>query len=657
MMVLAGAGSGKTRVLTRRLAYLILSGAASPETILAVTFTNKAAREMRERVLELLGLDAPSGVAHRFWIGTFHGMGARMLRQQGKYLGYDPDFTILDTADQERLAKRICDESSFDHKYWTPKRLINHISRWKDDGITPDRLDEVNEREFLNPGDKTRVHSFYQSYQESLMRANAMDFGDLLLNCLELWRRHPDLLAHWQHRFGHLLVDEYQDTNAVQYRWAAQLADLHKNLCVVGDDDQSIYSWRGARLDNILHFKDDFPDVTVIRLEQNYRSTGNILRAASELIKHNQGRMEKSLWTEDDDGRKIDLFTAESSEDEARFVASEIGALCPLGDFSRAAVLVRASRQTRAIEEGLMRQGIPYQVVGGLRFMDRAEIRDALAYLRLVHSARDDVAFERVVNVPKRGVGQVAMAKIRAVAMQESVPLLEATRRLVAAGGISGKAKTALKDFVMLIDEARQICQLESPAMALAHLLDRSGYVASLDGHEKRDEKMDNLAELRGVLVRSESLTMFLEETALVTDMHESGEPSPNRVVISTLHAAKGLEFPYVFLVGMEEETLPHSLAVNEGAEGLEEERRLAYVGITRARERLYLTHARKRWMYSEPTFPMPSRFLRELPAEVLEDRGPKFSVKFGASGSIGLPSGGSRPFGGGGGSPRFRLR
>lgn len=411
---------------------------------------------------------------------------------------------------------------------------------------------------------------------------------------------------------------------------------------MVGDDDQSIYSWRGARIENILKFEEDFPQTKIIRLEQNYRSSGNILKAASGLINHNKGRMEKQLWTEDAQGDAIHFYQAENDEDEARFVASEILTLCPAGDYQQAAILVRTARQTRSLEEGLMRAGIPYQVVGGLRFLDRAEVRDALAYLRVVASNRDDVAFERVINLPKRGIGPGALQSLREIASQERCSLLHAARFAVESNTMKGAAAKGLAAFIQLIEHARSMLADDiTPAEMLTKLLALSGYRDYVRDLEKGNDRIDNLDELRNALARTESLQLFLEEVALATDLQDGG-PVANRVVISTLHAAKGLEFPWVFLVGVEEDVMPHKLALTEQPEiGLEEERRLAYVGMTRAKQRLYLTMARRRWLFNKPVMPIKSRFLKELPQEILEDRGFRVSSRRGATGSLaGLPGG-----------------
>ncbi|MBF0623670.1 MAG: UvrD-helicase domain-containing protein [Magnetococcales bacterium] len=627
LMVLAGAGSGKTRVLTHRLAHLIVTNACHPGELLAVTFTNKAAREMRERLVSLLaGMDRPAGGG--LWIGTFHAMAARMLRSHAERLGFADNFTILDTGDQERLIRQVAQAGNFKHSYWTPKRLVQLFSRWKDSGVGPD---QVGEEQLPNPRDRDLVIAFYRHYQEALRRANCMDFGDLLLNCLLLWQREPTVLELYANRFRHILVDEYQDTNLVQYRWLQHLSGVHGNLCVVGDDDQSIYSWRGARLDNILRFADDFPGTRVVRLEQNYRSTGHILDVAGSLIRNNTGRMAKTLWTAGAAGDKVVLYTAEDGEDEARFIADEIHEGTPDGGYGRFAILVRTARQTRSLEEALLRRGIPYQMVGGLRFMERAEIKDALAYLRLAQSDRDDPAFERIVNTPARGVGETSLNRIRQAAARDGIPLMTAVREMMADGGLKGKAGGGCRALLDLVDKGRGRLTTHAPADVLEFLLQESGYLSWLAQDERGPDRLDNLQELKNELSRRGSLILFLEEAALVTDLMErtgaAGASSGDWVLISTLHAAKGLEFPVVFLAGLEEELLPHKLALEESANGLEEERRLAYVGMTRARERLFLTCARRRWVYNRLEVPLPSRFLREIPGDLLEKRRQRLAV------------------------------
>lgn len=622
VMVLAGAGSGKTRVLTRRLAHLLQTGAVSPERVLAVTFTNKAAREMRERVVELLHLSAAA--SQRLWIGTFHGMGARILRQYAGYLNYNPDFVILDSDEQLQVVKKVALRLEFEHLFWTPKRLANTFSRWKDDGLG---ADDIGAEQIKKAADIPSVTKLFAEYQSELRRLNAMDFGDLLANCLLLWREHPEVLEGYSNRFVHILVDEYQDTNAVQYSWIKQLASVHGNVCVVGDDDQSIYSWRGARLDNILRFKEDFPSVQVVRLEQNYRSTGNILRAASYLIDHNVERMGKSLWTQGEAGARVQCYQGEDGADEARFVAAETMRLCLDGRFNRVAILVRTAYQTRSLEEAMHNQGIPYHIVGGLRFMDRAEIRDAVAYLRLVYVSRDDIAFERVVNVPSRKLGPAALGIIQEVANKQGQTLLEGARQVVATGLLGPAARKSLEGFIQVIDAGRACAESAPAEVVLQHLLEISGYLDSVDGMERAEEKRENLRELRAFLVQTGDLMTFLEQAALESDPPRPGEPvDNNRLIISTLHSAKGLEFDVVFLVGLEEGLMPHKLAVEAG--GLEEERRLFYVGMTRAKEKLYLCYARRRMMMNHWEQTRVSRFLKELPPDSLETKGMQISVR-----------------------------
>ncbi len=632
LMVLAGAGSGKTRVLTRRLAYLIHSGAARPEDLLAVTFTNKAAREMRERVLDLLQLPAESG--RRLWIGTFHGMSARILRHHGNHLGYEPDFIILDSADQISLIKKLIEKLDYSHPYWNQKRLAHAFSRWKDDGLGPD---DIGEAHIHYAKDRQPVVEFFKHYQAELKRVNAMDFGDLLFNCLTLWRQHPEILADYQRRFHHVLVDEYQDTNKVQYEWMKLVSAGQGNLCVVGDDDQAIYSWRGARLDNILRFEEDFPDVQVVRLEKNYRSTGNILKVADRLIKHNGNRMGKNLVTDGEAGPKVALYTAEDGRDEARFVASEATRLVSDNRYEQVAVLVRAAHQTRVLEEAMNNQLIPYHVVGGLRFMDRAEIKDAVAYLRLVYSSRDDLAFERVLNVPKRKLGPMVLNKIQEAADEIEGSLLDGARRLIGQKGLGPAALTKLAAFVAAIDDGRALAREHPAERVLDRLLESSGYLDALHGVEREDEKKANLGELRGFLVQTEDLQSFLEQAALESDPPGRNEQNKEgRLVISTLHAAKGLEFPIVFLVGLEEGLLPHKLAMDDGPAGLEEERRLAYVGMTRAKQRLYLCNARRRLFFNRMEPAMPSRFLKEIPQAEVEKLGMRLTARRFGGGSRG---------------------
>lgn len=627
IMILAGAGSGKTRVLTRRLAWLLAEHGVAPEEILAVTFTNKAAKEMRERVAQLVHLDFDR--SRHMWIGTFHGMSARILRQNAEKIGFTTNFIILDAADQERTVRKLTEEHAFSHVYWTPKRLTNTFSRWKDAGLGPENLTEEH---IHTPRDLARLSSLFSLYQAALLKTNSMDFGDLLVYCLKLWHQHPETLDRYRQRFRHILVDEYQDTNKVQYDWMRALASHHGNLCVVGDDDQSIYSWRGARLDNILNFGKDFPDTKIIRLEQNYRSTGNILKAASHLIDHNNGRLGKTLWTDGPVGAKLIRYTAEDGEDEARFVASEIvRELGPGSRYGQAAILVRAAHQTRVIEDALNRNQVPYQVFGGLKFMERAEIKDALAYLRLAHSQLDDLAFERIINTPKRKLGDKALATIQMAANDIGESLFSGAKKVIAEN-LLGKATIApLAEFVSLIETAA--ADIDAGVLAgevLETLLQKSGYNDFLRMEDRGEEKLENLLELNSFLRQEVDITGFLERVTLDADPAAESKPVVDRVILSTLHAAKGLEFPLVFLVGMEEGLLPHKLAIKDNPTGLEEERRLTYVGMTRAKEKLYLCHAQRRLMFNRHESTLPSRFFKEIPEDIMEIRGLRVVKRFG---------------------------
>ncbi|MBF0109700.1 MAG: UvrD-helicase domain-containing protein [Magnetococcales bacterium] len=630
VMILAGAGSGKTRVLTRRLAWLLSEQGIEPHEILAVTFTNKAAREMRDRVVQLIQRD--DEWSKRLWIGTFHGMGARILRQNAERIGYTSNFLILDAADQERLIRRLTEELEFEHTYWTPKRLGNTFSRWKDAGLSPT---DITEEHIRYSQDLVRVTGIFIRYQDELRKSNCMDFGDLLVQCLKLWQQYPECLDRYRYSFRHVLVDEYQDTNKVQYDWMRALASHHGNLCVVGDDDQSIYSWRGARIGNILDFENDFPNTQMIRLEQNYRSTGNILKAASQLIDHNNGRMGKTLWTDGPVGSRIVRYVAEDGMDEARFVASEIGRILGgVGSLGRVAVLVRAAHQTRLIEEALNHHRLPYRVVGGLKFMERAEIKDAVAYLRLAYSHLDDLAFERIINTPKRKLGEKALAIIFDSAQEIDGSFFAGARLVVAENRMAKGAMAPLAAFVALIEQAtRHLDAGWMPGEVLQFLLTESGYQEFARTGERGAEKLENIEELMKLLSHETDLTGFLERVVLDADPADESRTVVDGVVISTLHAAKGLEFPVVFLVGMEEGLLPHKLALDENPAGVEEERRLAYVGMTRAKERLYLSHARQRYTYNRNEPALPSRFLRELPEEIIEIRGLRVASRHGLTG------------------------
>jgi DNA helicase-2/ATP-dependent DNA helicase PcrA len=610
VLVLAGAGTGKTRVLTTRLAYLLLSGRARPNEILAVTFTNKAAREMRERVARLLGRPVEG-----WWVGTFHALAARILRAHAEAVGLRSDYTILDEDDQVRLLKQLIEARHLDEKRWPARALNAVIQRWKDRGLTPAR---VSSAEGAGAADG-RALEIYADYQERLKALNAADFGDLLLHNLEIFRTVPEIATRYQRQFRYLLVDEYQDSNVAQYLWLRLLAQKHRNLCCVGDDDQSIYSWRGAEIGNILRFEADFPGARVVRLERNYRSTPHILAAASGLIAHNRGRLGKTLWTDSDDaGEKIRVVGVWDGEAEARAVCEEIESLHGRGHaLNDMAILVRASFQTREFEERLVSLAIPYRVVGGMRFYERAEIRDGLAYLRVVAQPADDLAFERIVNVPRRGLGPATLQTVHLLARNEGLPLLESARRLVATDELKPKVRSTLAALVRDFDRWRGLVGAVPHGELAGQVLEESGYVAMLkaDRSPEAPGRLENLKELVAAIEEFGSLGAFLEHVALVTD--NDAADSEDKVSLMTLHGAKGLEFATVFLPGWEEGLFPHQRALDEGGESaLEEERRLAYVGLTRAKRRAYITFAANRRVYNQWQTALSSRFIAELPEE-----------------------------------------
>lgn len=608
VLMLAGAGTGKTAALTARLAHLIATRRAWPSEILAVTFTNKAAREMKERVGRIIG-EAVEGMP---WLGTFHAIGAKMLRRHAELAGLQSNFTILDTDDQIRLLKQVIQLADLDEKRWPARQLGGLIDQWKNKGLTPRDIDAGEAERFANG----RGGELYQIYQDRLKALNACDFGDLLLHVLTILKTHRDVLEAYQQRFKYILVDEYQDTNAVQYLWLRLLAQTRKNICCVGDDDQSIYSWRGAEVTNILRFEKDFPGAKVIRLEQNYRSTPHILAAASGLIAHNGGRLGKTLWTELNDGEKVDVIGVWDGPEEARRVGDMIEVHQRAGgSLDDAAILVRAQFQTREFEDRFIAIGLPYRIVGGFRFYERAEIRDALAYLRLVNQPADDLAFERIVNQPKRGLGDKAIAKLQMLARAEGLPLSHAATRILDNDELTPQARRALGSFVADLaswrDRARD---LPHPELARA-ILDESGYTAMLQADKSAESagRLENLNELVRAMEEYETLGAFLEHVSLVMDNDASAEDE--KVTIMTIHAAKGLEFDRTFLAGWEEGVFPSQRALDEGGlKSLEEERRLAYVAITRARRRCTILHAANRRIYGQWTSSIPSRFIAELP-------------------------------------------
>jgi DNA helicase-2/ATP-dependent DNA helicase PcrA len=612
VLVLAGAGTGKTRVLTTRLGHILMNGHAFPSQVLAVTFTNKAAREMRERVAQLIGR-ATEGV----WLGTFHSLGARILRAHAEIVGLTPDFTILDTDDQLRLIKQLVAAAEIDDRRWPARAVLAVIERWKDRGLTPDKVSAADAGDFAGG----RMLELYRDYQERLKSLNAVDFGDLLLHCLVLFARKPDVLADYQRRFKYIMVDEYQDTNVAQYLWLRLLAQTHRNICCVGDDDQSIYSWRGAEVGNILRFEKDFPGARIIRLEQNYRSTGAILGAASGLIAHNTGRLGKTLWTSAQGGEKIRVRGVWDGEEEARVVAEQIEALVKSGASRGAiAILVRASFQMREFEERFITVGIPYRVIGGLRFYERQEIRDAVAYLRLVQSAEDGLAFERIVNVPRRGIGDSTLQAIHAVSRARQVSLYEASRILVETDELKPQGRSALRRFVEDVARWRGLAGTADHIRLAETILDESGYTAMWKADRSPDApgRLENLKELIAALEEFENLTGFLEHVSLVVDRDDVA--TDDMVSLMTLHAAKGLEFDTVYLPGWEEGLFPHQRALDEGgAASLEEERRLAYVGLTRAKRLATVSFAANRRVYNQWQSNVPSRFVAELPPDHVE--------------------------------------
>ncbi|GAA0731425.1 ATP-dependent helicase [Sphingomonas japonica] len=613
VLVLAGAGTGKTAALTARLAHLLYTRKAYPSEILSVTFTNKAAREMRERVGRLVG-DVVEGMP---WLGTFHAIGARMLRRHAELVGLQSNFTILDTDDQLRLLKQLIVAADIDEKRFPARALGGLIDGWKNKGMTPADLD-AGESELYANG---RGQELYAAYQARLKALNACDFGDLLLHVLVILRSHREVLEQYQNRFRYIMVDEYQDTNSVQYLWLRLLAQERKNIACVGDDDQSIYSWRGAQVENILKFERDFPGAKVIRLEQNYRSTPHILGAASGVIANNGGRLGKTLWTELDAGDKVRVVGVWDGPEEARRVGEEIEGCQRSGKtLDDMAILVRAQHQTREFEDRFIAIGMPYRIVGGFRFYERAEIRDALAYLRVVAQPADDLAFERIVNVPKRGLGDKAVAKVHQLARAQGVPLLSAAARILDTDELTPQARRSLGNLVGDIARWRSMGEtLPHPELA-RQLLDESGYTAMWQAEKSAEAagRLENLSELVRAMEEYESLTAFLEHVSLVMDNDASADDP--KVTIMTIHAAKGLEFDTVFLVGWEEGIFPSQRALDEGGlASLEEERRLAYVAITRARRRATIIHAANRRIYGQWTSSLPSRFVGELPPEHVE--------------------------------------
>jgi DNA helicase-2/ATP-dependent DNA helicase PcrA len=607
LLVLAGAGTGKTRVLTTRIAHLLITGRSRPSQILAVTFTNKAAREMLDRVAQLIG-----GAADGMWLGTFHSVGVRVLRRHAELVGLKNNFTILDTDDQTRLIKQLLQAEGIDDKKWPARVLSGIIQRWKDRALTPDKVSGDDAGEFANG----KAADIYRQYQARLAEVNAVDFGDLVMLCVSLWQKHPDVLAQYHRRFRHILVDEYQDTNVAQYLWLRLLAQGTVDVCCVGDDDQSIYGWRGAEVGNILRFEKDFPGAAIVRLERNYRSTPHILAAASHLISHNEGRLGKTLWTELKEGERISVRGVWDGDEEARTIGEEIEALQRDKHLlAQIAILVRAGFQTREFEERFITLGLPYRVIGGPRFYERQEIRDAMAYCRVTVQPDDDLAFERIYNTPRRGLGESALRTLRIIQRAHKISLFEATRRALETDELKGRQRKSLGDLIKNFDRWRAMLGGMSHVEVVETILDESGYteMLRLDRSPEAEGRLENLKELINALQEFDTLAAFLEHVALLTDMADRTDT--DMVSVMTLHAAKGLEFDTVFLPGWEEGLFPNQRAMDDkGLAGLEEERRLAYVGLTRARKRAYVSFAANRRVFNQWQAAIPSRFLRELP-------------------------------------------
>ncbi|PEQ13430.1 DNA helicase II [Novosphingobium sp. PC22D] len=613
VLMLAGAGTGKTAALTARLAHLVRARLAWPSEILCVTFTNKAAREMRERVGQLIG-PAVEGMP---WLGTFHSIAAKMLRRHAELVGLQPNYTIIDTDDQLRLLKQLIQSEGLDEKRWPARQLAGCIDRWKNRGLNPGDLDAAENEAYANG----KGQRFYKLYQDRLKALNACDFGDLLLHMLNILRTEREVLEHYRQRFKYVMVDEYQDTNQVQYLWLRLIAQERRNICVVGDDDQSIYSWRGAEVANILRFEKDFPGAKVIRLEQNYRSTPQILAAASGLISENSQRLGKTLWTERHPGDPLRVIGVWDAPEEARRVGDEIERLEREGaPLDQVAILVRAQYQTREFEDRFIQIGLGYRIIGGFRFYERAEIRDALAYLRVIAQPADDLAFERIYNTPKRGLGAKALEKLHVLARRRGIPLAAAAIEIVDTDELPARARNTLLALMRDFSRWRELATGESPADLMRTVLDESGYTDALQAEKSTEAagRLENLTELARAMEEYVTLGDFLEHVSLVMDNDAADDTE--KVTIMTMHAAKGLEFDHVFLPGWEEGVFPSQRSLDEGGlASLEEERRLAYVAITRARRRCTILHAANRRIYGQWTSSIPSRFVAELPEDHVE--------------------------------------
>ncbi|HEO8419486.1 DNA helicase PcrA [Niallia sp. FSL W8-0635] len=623
LLIMAGAGSGKTRVLTQRIAYLMVEKGVNPYNILAITFTNKAAKEMRQRIAAVLG-----GASEDIWISTFHSMCVRILRKDIDRIGYNRNFTILDTTDQQSVIKGILKDRNIDPKKYDPRAILASISSSKNELVTPEEFAKTAGDYFSQI-----VSDVYTEYQRRLRKNQALDFDDLIMQTIHLFQRVPEVLEYYQRKFQYIHVDEYQDTNRSQYMLVKLLASRFRNLCVVGDSDQSIYAWRGADISNILSFEKDYPNAKVVMLEQNYRSTKRILQAANQVIANNSGRKDKNLWTENEDGNMIYYYRADSEQGEAQFVIGKIQELrrtssIPLSDI---AILYRTNAQSRVMEEMLLKSNIEYSIVGGIKFYDRKEIKDTLAYLRLIANPDDDISFQRVINVPKRGIGSSSVDKIANFAAMHDMSMYQALEA-VELIGLSPKITKAASEFRDLIQNYTRMQEYLSVTELVEEVIDKSGYVDMLKAEKsiEAQSRLENIEEFMSVSKNFEeanedkSLIAFLTDLALVADidkLDEDGQQADS-VVLMTLHSAKGLEFPVVFLIGMEEGVFPHSRSLMEETE-MEEERRLAYVGITRAEKQLYLTNAQMRTLFGRTNMNPPSRFVKEIPEDLLEGINP----------------------------------
>ena len=627
LLLLAGAGSGKTRVLTHRIAYLMDQG-VNPYHIMAITFTNKAAKEMRERVDDLVGFGA-----EHIWVSTFHSTRVRILRRHIDKLGSGNSFTIYDADDQKSLIKQICKQYKIDTKMMPERKIINEISSAKDEFMTPSEYETRHQYDFK----KKKIAQIYKEYQKQLKANNALDFDDLIFKTVELFQFHPEVLDYYQERFRYIMVDEYQDTNTIQFQLVSMLARKYQNLCVVGDDDQSIYKFRGANVKNILNFENVFPEAVTIKLEQNYRSTKNILNAANEVIKHNKGRNTKKLLTENEEGDLIEFHQYGTEYEEARKIIHEIEDLSKEGyDYKNMAILYRTNAQSRVFEESFMIKNIPYRIVGGTNFYQRKEVKDILSYLKVVDNGLDDLAVRRIINVPRRGIGAATIEKINVYAVEHNVSFLDACFSSDSIDTL-GNAKKKINGFADLIREFRRKMQEGSLEELFKYITDETGYIANLKAEETEEAegRIENINELLNKVVTYEqeaeeaSLSELLEEIALVADI-DNLEDSDNRVVLMTLHSAKGLEFPYVFICGMEDGIFPSYMTVmSEDDDDMEEERRLCYVGITRAKKKLYLSAAKRRLMQGRTQFNKVSRFIDEIPEQLLQlDTGVNFKEK-----------------------------